>query len=151
MHANAAQRISHDVTAFRARTMYKYMYSTLINTAHPLTKTRDVDHIDMAEGRSGYNNINNDKEECMDFSLEGPPSDTAASIDTQGQSNGAGAGNFSQANSRKRSRTVEGERTEVEKRGCGEGMSWWTCLMLGISQENSRQQVVKRVNDQREN
>lgn len=29
-----------------------------------------------------------------------------------------------------------------DKRGCGEEMSWWTCLMLGITPAQSR--VVKR-------
>ena len=35
----------------------------------------------------------------------------------------------------------------VEKRGCEEGMSWWTCLMLGISQERARPQVVRKVHE----
>ena len=53
--------------------------------------------------------------------------------------------------SRKRTRPgEEEEEREVEKRGCEEGMSWWTCLMLGISQDNSRQQVVKKVHNQHE-
>ena len=37
-----------------------------------------------------------------------------------------------------------GER-EVEKRGCEEGMSWWTCLMLGMDQENTKPRVVRKV------
>lgn len=50
--------------------------------------------------------------------------------------------------SRKRNRSEEGEREdEIEKRGCEEGMSWWTCLMLGISQDNSRQQVVRKLHN----
>ena len=53
--------------------------------------------------------------------------------------------------SRKRCRPVEDEQTKVEKRGCEEGMSWWTCLMLGISQENSRSQVVKKSYNQQGN
>lgn len=32
----------------------------------------------------------------------------------------------------------------VEKRGCEEGMSWWTCLMLGMDQEKARPQVVRK-------
>ena len=43
---------------------------------------------------------------------------------------------------RKRNRE-EGEFTRVvEKRGCAEGMSWWTCLMLGVSQEKTQPRVV---------
>ena len=53
--------------------------------------------------------------------------------------------------SRKRCRSEEDEQREVEKRGCEEGMSWWTCLMLGVSQENSKPQVVKKVYNQPEN
>ena len=53
--------------------------------------------------------------------------------------------------SRKRCRPEEDEQTEVEKRGCEEGMSWWTCLMLGISQENSRSQAVKKFYSHQEN
>ena len=54
---------------------------------------------------------------------------------------------------RKRGREEEEiRRTEVvEKRGCEEGgMSWWTCLMLGVSQENSKQQIVRKVYHQKE-
>lgn len=50
--------------------------------------------------------------------------------------------------SRKRGREIEEEEEssrEVEKRGCEEGMSWWTCLMLGISQERTQPQVVKKI------
>ena len=52
------------------------------------------------------------------------------------------------AKSRKRGREIEEEEEssrEVEKRGCEEGMSWWTCLMLGISQERTQPQVVKKI------
>ena len=42
---------------------------------------------------------------------------------------------------------VDGGATRVEKRGCEEGMSWWTCLMLGMDQENTQPQVVKKVYD----
>ena len=50
---------------------------------------------------------------------------------------------------RKRSRE-EGEFTRVvEKRGCAEGMSWWTCLMLGVSQEKTQPRVVKKVYTER--
>ena len=56
--------------------------------------------------------------------------------------------------SRKRVREAEeeaGRREVVEKRGCEEGgMSWWTCLMLGVSQDNSKQQVVRKVYHQKE-
>lgn len=47
------------------------------------------------------------------------------------QTSTAGAG-------RKRAREEEEGGTAVEKRGCEEGMSWWTCLMLGVSQESQR-------------
>lgn len=47
--------------------------------------------------------------------------------------------------SRKRGREGEGTKEEVEKRGCEEGMSWWTCLMLGMDQENTRPQVVRKL------
>ena len=52
--------------------------------------------------------------------------------------------------SRKRGRFDEEEETEVEKRGCEEGMSWWTCLMLGMNQEHSRPQVVKKIYNQQD-
>lgn len=45
---------------------------------------------------------------------------------------------------KKRARESEEEK-EVEKRGCEEGMSWWTCLMLGMDQENTKPQVVKKL------
>ena len=64
-----------------------------------------------------------------------------------------GSSSSSGSVSRKRTRPGEEEEeegSEVEKRGCEEGMSWWTCLMLGISQDNSRQQVVKKVYNQHE-
>ena len=65
-----------------------------------------------------------------------------------------GSSDSSGSVSRKRTRTEEeegegeGEGREVEKRGCEEGMSWWTCLMLGVSQDNSRQQVIKKHHNQ---
>ena len=48
---------------------------------------------------------------------------------------------------RKRGREAEEEESSrvVEKRGCEEGMSWWTCLMLGVSQERTRPQAVKKI------
>ena len=46
---------------------------------------------------------------------------------------------------RKRGRDGEEVREEVEKRGCEEGMSWWTCLMLEMDQENTKSQVVRKV------
>ena len=78
---------------------------------------------------------------------------TLTSTETRLHSNGAVKGEFPETVSvtRKRCRAVEDEQTEVEKRGCEEGMSWWTCLMLGISQENSRSQVVKKIYNQQRN
>ena len=68
------------------------------------------------------------------------------------ETNGVGVGpHLLTTSSRKRTRAVEEERREIEKRGCEEGMSWWTCLMLDISQDNAEPQVIKRVYDQREN
>lgn len=40
-----------------------------------------------------------------------------------------------------------GERV-VEKRGCEEGMSWWTCLMLGMDQKNTKLRVVRKIHTQ---
>ena len=56
-------------------------------------------------------------------------------------------GCVSESRGRKRGREAEEEESSkvVEKRGCEEGMSWWTCLMLGISQERTQPQVVKKV------
>lgn len=47
---------------------------------------------------------------------------------------------------RKRSREVcGGEERVVEKRGCEEGMSWWTCMMLDMNHEEyTRAQVAVR-------
>ena len=65
-----------------------------------------------------------------------------------------GSSDSSGSVSRKRTRAEEeegkgeGEGREVEKRGCEEGMSWWTCLMLGVSQDNSRQQIIKKHHNQ---
>ena len=52
--------------------------------------------------------------------------------------------------SRKRTRDAEEESREIEKRGCEEGMSWWTCLLLGVSQDNTKPRVVKRAHNRRE-
>ena len=56
-------------------------------------------------------------------------------------------GCVSESRGRKRGREAEEEESSkvVEKRGCEEGMSWWTCLMLGVSQERTQPQVVKKV------
>ncbi len=35
---------------------------------------------------------------------------------------------------------------QSEKRGCAEGLSWWTCLMLGVDQNMTQQQVVAKKN-----
>ena len=44
---------------------------------------------------------------------------------------------------KKRTREEATEHIETtEKRGCDEPMSWWTCLMLGISSNKSR--IIKR-------
>ncbi len=48
------------------------------------------------------------------------------------------------AASRKRAREGEEVVEEVEKRGCEEGMSWWTCLMLGLDQDNTKPQAVRK-------
>jgi len=59
------------------------------------------------------------------------------------------------AGGRKRSRQMELEapqqrsgapRSSDEKRGCAEGMSWWTCLLLGVDQSMTRQQVISKKN-----
>ena len=56
--------------------------------------------------------------------------------------------------SRKRGRESEeevvvgGGEKVVEKRGCEEGMSWWTCLMLGMDQENTKPRVVRKLHTQ---
>ena len=47
---------------------------------------------------------------------------------------------------RKRERQAEeGENEAVEKKAAEEGLSWWTCLMLGVGQERTKPQVVKKV------
>lgn len=47
---------------------------------------------------------------------------------------------------RKREREVEeGESDAVEKRAAEEGLSWWTCLLLGVGQERSKPQVVRKL------
>ena len=44
-----------------------------------------------------------------------------------------------------RKRAREEEPGAVEKRGCEEGMSWWTCLLLGVDPvERTKQQVVRK-------
>ena len=70
------------------------------------------------------------------------------SLENRSQEPGSSAG------SRKRGRESEGflleegarggER-EVEKRGCEEGMSWLTCLMLGMDQENTKPRIVRKL------
>ena len=48
---------------------------------------------------------------------------------------------------RKRAREEE-PGAAVEKRGCEEGMSWWTCLLLGVDPgERSQQQVVRKLHE----
>ena len=48
---------------------------------------------------------------------------------------------------RKRAREEE-PGAAVEKRGCEEGMSWWTCLLLGVDPgERSKQQVVRKLHE----
>ena len=63
-----------------------------------------------------------------------------------------GQGSETGAGGRKRGRENENEEVErgdtVEKRGCEEGMSWWTCLMLGMDQENTKPQVVRKIHTQ---
>lgn len=49
-----------------------------------------------------------------------------------------------QSVSRKRARDDQLDKV-VEKRGCEEGWSWWTCLMLGVGQENTHQRAVKKM------
>lgn len=52
---------------------------------------------------------------------------------------------LAQGGARKRGhKCEEGEGEVVEKRGCEEGMSWWTCLMLGMDQQNTRPQIVRK-------
>ena len=55
---------------------------------------------------------------------------------------------LTQQGARKRVRGGEecegGRERVIEKRVCEEGMSWWTCLMLGMDQENTKAQVVRR-------
>lgn len=43
-----------------------------------------------------------------------------------------------------RKRTREETDTLIEKRGCDEGLSWWTCLLLDVSQENTNPRPVRK-------
>ena len=52
---------------------------------------------------------------------------------------------------RKRGREEEQLARVVEKRGCAEGMSWWTCLMLGVSQEKTQPWPVRKVYTEKSN
>lgn len=45
---------------------------------------------------------------------------------------------------RKRARGQEGTITTTDKRAVEEGMSWWTCLMLGLPYEYTKPHVVKK-------
>lgn len=68
--------------------------------------------------------------------------------DTCPQTTGAAGQQLAGGETRKRVREGEGKgevEEVVEKRGCEEGMSWWTCLMLGMDQENARPRVVRKV------
>ena len=47
---------------------------------------------------------------------------------------------------RKRSRDQEGTTATSDKRTVEEGMSWWTCLMLGLPYEYTKPHVVKKTN-----
>ena len=47
-----------------------------------------------------------------------------------------------------RKRPREGGSNFVDKRICEEEMSWWTCLMLGISQDSTKKHpIVARQNE----
>lgn len=45
---------------------------------------------------------------------------------------------------RKRARDQQGTTTTSDKRTVEDGMSWWTCLMLGLPQEYTKPHVVKK-------
>lgn len=45
---------------------------------------------------------------------------------------------------RKRARDQEGTAATSDKRAVEEGMSWWTCLMLGLPHEYTKPHVVKK-------
>ena len=47
---------------------------------------------------------------------------------------------------RKRARDQEGTTANSDKRTVEEGMSWWTCLMLGLPYEYTKPHVVKKTN-----
>lgn len=76
------------------------------------------------------------------------PHETLTVVSTESKIQAEVTEGSNQCKSRKRGREIEEEEEssrEVEKRGCEEGMSWWTCLMLGISQERTQPQVVKKI------
>ncbi len=101
-----------------------------------------------------------DREESMDVSQVGQLEpertkgyqyqDRPQPQQLQSQLNGSSdsSGSVSRKRTRSEEAEGEGEGSGVEKRGCEEGMSWWTCLMLGISQDNSRQKVVRKLQNQ---
>jgi len=45
---------------------------------------------------------------------------------------------------RKRARDQEGTTTTSDKRTVEDGMSWWTCLMLGLPHEYTKPHTVKK-------
>lgn len=45
---------------------------------------------------------------------------------------------------RKRARDQEGTVASSDKRAVEEGMSWWTCLMLGLPYEYTKPHVIKK-------
>ena len=45
---------------------------------------------------------------------------------------------------RKRARDEEGTTSTSDKRTVEEGMSWWTCLMLGLPYEYTKPHTVKK-------
>lgn len=47
---------------------------------------------------------------------------------------------------RKRARDQEGTAATSDKRTVEEGMSWWTCLMLGLPYEHTKPHIVKKTN-----
>lgn len=48
---------------------------------------------------------------------------------------------------RKRARDQEGTVATSDKRTVEEGMSWWTCLMLGLPYEYTKPHVIKKTNN----
>lgn len=78
----------------------------------------------------------------MDWS---PCSDGGSSSDQRrglGQSAGAKRSRDSADGVERKDHHLSRTPAVGDKRGCGEEMSWWTCLMLGITPAQSR--VVKR-------